>query len=46
VKLNAKHTLQSYVQKRSTDVVAARPPLAELGDALGLDEGPSADRVF
>jgi excinuclease ABC subunit C len=46
VKLNAKHTLQSYVQKRSTDVVARSAALAELGDALGLDEAPLRIECF
>jgi excinuclease ABC subunit C len=46
VKLNAKHTLQSYLQKRSTDVVARSAALAELGDALGLDEAPLRIECF
>jgi tRNA(Leu) C34 or U34 (ribose-2'-O)-methylase TrmL len=46
VKMNAKHTLQSYVQKRSTDVVARSAALAELGDALGLDEAPLRIECF
>lgn len=46
VKLNAKHTLQSYVQKRSTDVVARSAALAELGDALGLVEAPLRIECF
>ncbi len=46
VKLNAKHTLQSYVQQRSTDVVARSAALAELGDALGLDEAPLRIECF
>jgi excinuclease ABC subunit C len=46
VKLNAKHALQSYVQKRSTDVVARSAALAELGDALGLDEAPLRIECF
>jgi excinuclease ABC subunit C len=46
VKLNAKHTLQSYVQKRSTDVVARSAALAELGDALGLEEAPLRIECF
>jgi excinuclease ABC subunit C len=46
VKLNAKHTLQSYVQKRSTDVVARSAALAELGDALGLTEAPLRIECF
>jgi excinuclease ABC subunit C len=46
VKLNAKHTLQSYVQKRSTDVVARSAALAELGDALKLEEAPLRIECF
>ena len=46
VKLNAKHTLQAYVQQRSTDVVARSAALAELGDALGLPEAPLRIECF
>ncbi len=46
VKLNAKHTLQAYVQQRSTDVVARSAALAELGDALGLSEAPLRIECF
>ena len=46
VRLNAKHTLQSYVLKRSTDVVARSAALAELGDALGLADAPLRIECF
>jgi len=40
VRINARQTLQSFLSQRSNDVVARSAALAELGDALGLDEAP------
>lgn len=46
VRLNAKHTLQSYVTTRSTDVVARTAALAAIADALQLDEAPLRIECF
>jgi len=46
VRINARQTLQSFLSKRSTDVVARSAALAELGEALGLPEAPLRIECF
>lgn len=46
VRINARQTLQSFLSKRSSDVVARSAALAELGDALGLAEAPLRIECF
>ena len=46
VRINAGQTLQSYLSKRQTDVVARTAALAELADSLGLDEAPLRIECF
>lgn len=46
VRINARQTLQSYLSQRSADVVARSAALAEIADALGLDEAPLRMECF
>ncbi|MCF8548647.1 MAG: excinuclease ABC subunit UvrC [Pontimonas sp.] len=46
VGLNARHTLQSHLSHRTSDPVARSHALAELRDALGLEEAPLRIECF
>ena len=46
VRINAGQTLQSYLSKRQTDVVARTAALGELADSLGLEEAPLRIECF
>lgn len=46
VKINAGQTLQSYLSKRQSDVVARTAALGEIAESLGLDEAPLRIECF
>jgi Nuclease subunit of the excinuclease complex len=46
VRINARQTLQSFLSQRSSDVVARSAALAEIADALHLEEAPLRIECF
>lgn len=46
VRINARQTLQSFLSQRSSDVVARSAALAEIADALRLEEAPLRIECF
>ena len=46
VRINARQTLQAFLSQRSSDVVARSAALAEIADALNLEEAPLRIECF